>query len=163
VFVVGTVKMKTPLSHGLRCVAWLIHSWRPWGGCLMNVFPQRVVKDTIIAMKNVVGRNLEMKIQVLAMDLIASVMIMEDVVVDAMLILMISVVVVVLMAVVYILKMKDLMIFKMKDLMIMKILLQMMVCMGGFVIGSGVLVMKKENIIMVVIIEMTRTTLLASS
>jgi hypothetical protein len=35
--------------------------------------------------------------------------------------------------------------------------------MGGFVIGSGVLVMKKENIIMVVIIEMTRTTLLASS
>jgi hypothetical protein len=122
-----------------------------------------VVEDTIVVMKNVVGRNLEMKIQVLAMDLIASVMIVEDVEVDAVLILMISVVVVVLMAVVYILKMKDLMILKMKDLMIMKILLQMMVCMGGVVIGSGVLVVKKENIIMVVIIEMTRTTLLASS
>jgi hypothetical protein len=129
----------------------------------MNVFPQRAVKDTIVVMKNVVGRNLEMKLQVLAMDLIASVMIVEDVVVDAVLILMISVVVVVLMAVVYILKMKDLMILKMKDLMIMKILLRMMVCMGGVVIGSGVLVVKKENIIMVIIIEMTGTTLLASS
>jgi hypothetical protein len=100
------------------------------------------------------------KIQALVMDLIASVM----VVVDVVLILIISMVAVVLMAVVYALKMKNFMtLIMMKDLMIMKILLEMMGCMGGVVIGDDVLIMKIESIIVVVVIEMTWTTLLVSS
>ena len=63
-----------------------------------------------------------MRILVLAMDLIASAMAMEDMVVVVVLILIISVVAVVHMDVVYDLKMKTMI---MKDLMMMKILLHM--------------------------------------
>jgi hypothetical protein len=50
-----------------------------------------------------------------------------------------------------------------EDLMIMKIFLEMMGCMGGVVIVGGVLITKIESIIKVIVIEMTRTTLLVSS
>jgi hypothetical protein len=70
----------------------------------------------------------------------------------------------VVMTIVCVLKMKNLVALIMKrDLMIMRIPLQMMGCLGGAEIVPGMLIMKIGSIIMVVVIGMTRTTLLVSS
>ena len=103
-----------------------------------------------------------MRILVLAMDLIASAMAMEDMVVVTMLILIISVVAVVHMDVVYDLKMKSLNTMIMKDLMMMKILLHMAEGLSDVII-TDVLILKIGIIIVVVVIEMTQTTLLESN
>ena len=50
-----------------------------------------------------------------------------------------------------------------RDLVIIRIPLQMMDCLGGTKIITGVLIMKIGSIIVVVIIRMTRTALLESS
>ena len=103
-----------------------------------------------------------MRILVLAMDLIASAMAMEDMVVVVMLILIISMVAVVHMDVVYDLKMKSLNTMIMKDLMMMKILLHMAEGLSDVII-TDVLILKIGIIIVVVVIEMTQTTLLESN
>ena len=103
-----------------------------------------------------------MRILVLAMDLIASAMAMEDMVVVAVLILIISVVAIVHMDVVYDLKMKSLNTMIMKDLVKMKILLHMAEGLSDVII-TDVLILKIGIIIMVVVIEMTQTTLLESN
>ena len=103
-----------------------------------------------------------MRILVLAMDLIASAMAMEDMVVVAVLILIISVVAVVHMDVVYDLKMKSLNTMIMKDLMMMKILLHMAEGLSDVII-TDVLILKIGIIIVVIVIEMTQTTLLESN
>ena len=118
------MEMGSPLSHGLRCATWQTRWWRRWRGCLTLVFPWREAEGHIVVMKKITGRSLVMRILVLAMDLIASAMAMEDMVVVAMLVLIISVVAVVHMDVVYDLKMKMRFMMSMRrDLMIMKILL----------------------------------------
>jgi hypothetical protein len=163
VFVVDIVEMRSPLSHGLRCAKWHTRLWRQWKGCSMNVFPQQVVEDHIVVMRKIIGRNLEAKIQALAMDF-TSVMVVEDAVVDAVLILIISMVAVVLMAAVCILKMKNLMtLVVMWDLMIMRIPLQMMDYLVGVENIVDMLIMKIESIIVVVVIEMTLIAVLVSS
>ena len=103
-----------------------------------------------------------MRILVLAMDLIASAMAMEDMVVVTVLILIISMVAVVHMDVVYDLKMKSLNTMIMKDLMMMKILLHMAEGLSDVII-TDVLILKIGIIIVVVVIEMTQTTLLESN
>ena len=87
---------------------------------------------------------------------------MEDMVVVAVLILIISVVAIVHMDVVYDLKMKSLNTMIMKDLMMMKILLHMAEGLSDVII-TDVLILKIGIIIMVVVIEMTQTTLLESN
>ena len=80
-----------------------------------------------------------------------------------MLILIISMVAVVHMDVVYDLKMKNLNTMIMKDLMMMKILLHMAEGLSDVIIITDVLILKIGIIIMVVVIEMTQTTLLESN
>ena len=126
------------------------------------VFPRREAEGHIVVMKKIPGRSLVMRILVLAMDLIASAMAMEDMVVVVVLILIISVVAVVHMDVVYNLKMKSLNTMIMKDLMMMKILLHMVEGLSDVII-TDVLILKIGIIIVVVIIEMIRTTLLESN
>ena len=71
---------KNLLLHGLSYTNYNTHCWRPWRGCSMNIFPQRVVKVHI-------KKNLEMKILVLVMAFMTvSGMVMVDGVVDGMLI-----------------------------------------------------------------------------
>jgi len=156
------MEMGSPMSHGLRCATWQTRWWRQWRGCLTLVFPWREVEDHIVVMKKITGRSLVMRILVLAMDLIASAMAMEDMVVVVVLILIISVVAVVHMDVVYDLKMKSLNTMIMKDLMMMKILLHMAEGLSDVII-TDVLILKIGIIIVVVVIEMTQTTLLESN
>ena len=71
---------KNLLLHGLSYTNYKTHCWRPWRGCSMNVFPQRVVEVHI-------KKNLEMKILVLVMNFMTvSTMVMVGVVVDGVLI-----------------------------------------------------------------------------
>jgi len=85
-----------------------------------------------------------------------------DMVVVAVLVLIISVVAVVHMDVMYDLKMKSLNTMIMKDLMMMKILLHMAEGLSDVII-TDVLILKIGIIIMVIVIEMTQTTLLESN
>ena len=72
---------KNLLLHGQSYINYKTHCWRPWRGCSMNVFPQRVVEVHI-------KKNLEMKILVLVMDFMTiSAMVMVVVVVDSVLII----------------------------------------------------------------------------
>jgi hypothetical protein len=91
VFIVGTMEMGSPLSLGLNCITWSTHSWRPWEGRLMNVCPQEDGGYIIVIQKNLTEKNPEMRILVLAMDLIASAMAVEVMVVVATLISIIHV------------------------------------------------------------------------
>ena len=126
----------------------------------MLVFPRREAEDHIVVMKKIIGRSLVMRILVLAMDLIASAMAMEDMVVVAVLVLIISVVAVMHMDVVYDLKMKMRFMMSMRrDLMIMKILLVTMGVLDSCMNIVVVLVMMGK-IIVVVAIEMIRIALL---
>jgi hypothetical protein len=159
---VGTVAIGIPLFLGLRCNAWLIHSWRPWEGCLMSEFLQQEVEDHIVGMKKIIGRNLVMRIRVSAVNFIASVKAVEDVVVDTVLIWIISVVAVELMVAGCILKMKSSKIkIKMKGLL-MGILSRMAEGLPDAII-IGVLILKIGDIIMVAIIMTTQIALLESS
>ena len=101
-----------------------------------------------------------MRILVLAMDLITSAMAMEDMVVVAVLVLIISVEAVVHMDVVYDLKMKMRFMMSMRrDFMIMKILLVTMGILDSHMNIIVVLVMMGK-ILVVVAIEMIRIALL---
>ena len=116
-------------------------------------------EDHIVVMKKIT-RSLVMRILVLAMDLITSAMAMEDMVVVAVLVLIISVVAVMHMDVVYDLKMKMRFMMSMRrDLMIMKILLVTMGILDSHMNIVVVLVMMGK-IIVVVAIEMIRIALL---
>ena len=76
---------KNLLLHGLSYTNYKTHCWKPWRGCSMNVFPQRVVEVHI-------KKNLEMKILVLVMAFMTiSAMVMVLVVVDGVLIFVSSV------------------------------------------------------------------------
>ena len=78
-FMVVIMVSKNLLLHGLSYTNYNTHCWRPWRGCSMNVFLQRVVEVHIM-------KNLEMKILVLVMDfMIISAMVMVVVVVDGVL------------------------------------------------------------------------------
>ena len=156
------MEMGSPLSHGLKCATWQTRWWRRWRGCLTLIFPRREAEGHIVVTNKIIGRSLVMRILVLVMDLIASAMAMEDMVVVVVLILIISVVVVVHMDVVYDLKMKSLNTMTMKDLMMMKILLHMAEGLSDVII-TDVLILKIGIIIVVIIIEMTQTTLLESN
>ena len=157
---VETMEMGSPLSHGLRCTTWQTRWWRRWRGCLTLVFPRREAEDHIVVMKKITGRSQVMRILVLAMDLIASVMAMEDMVVVAVLVLIISVEAVVHMDVVYDLKMKMRFMMSMRrDLMIMKILLVTMGVLDSHMNIVVVLVMMGK-IIVVIAIEMIWIALL---
>ena len=80
VFMVVIMVNKNLLLHGLSYTNYKTHCWRPWRGCSMNVFPQRVVEVHI-------KKNLEMKILVLVMAFMTvSAMVMVVVVVDGVLI-----------------------------------------------------------------------------
>ena len=84
-FMVVIMVSKNLLLHGLSYTNYKTHCWRPWRGCSMNVFPQRVVEVHI-------KKNLEMKILVLVMAFMTvSAMVMVVVVVDGVLIFVISV------------------------------------------------------------------------
>jgi hypothetical protein len=160
---VGTVKIGIPLFLGLRCNAWLIHSWRPWEGCLMSEFLQQEVEDHIVGMKKIIGRNLVMRIRVSAVNFIASVKAVEDVVVDTVLIWIISVVAVELMVAGCILKMKSSKIkIKTKGLLMMGILSRMAEGLPDVII-IGVLILKIGDIIVVAVIMTTQIALLESS
>ena len=152
---------RDPLYPGLRWNAWLNHSWRLWEGCLMSEFPQQEDEGSAVIKKKIIRRNLVLRILVSAMDSVASVKNMEDVVVDAVLI--IGMVVVVLMVAECILKMKSLKIKIMKkDMTMMKTLLHMVEDLAGVII-TGVLILKIGNIIMVAVTMTTRITFLESS
>jgi hypothetical protein len=158
---VGTVKIGIPLFLGLRCNAWLIHSWRPWEGCLMSEFLQQEVEDHIVGMKKIIGRNLVMRIRVSAVNFIASVKAVEDVVVNTMLIWIM--VAVELMVAGCILKMKSSKIkIKTKGLLMMGILSRMAEGLPDVII-IGVLILKIGDIIVVAVIMTTQIALLESS
>jgi hypothetical protein len=168
VFVVDTVVIGNPLSHGMRCVAWLIHSWRPWAGCSMSVFPRLEDVEHVVIKRTVIERSPAMRILVSAMDSIASEMALKDLLVVAMLILIITMVGVahigvMLMVAACILKTKSLKIKIMKkDLMMMKILSVKVAGLIGVII-AGLLILKKGNTIVVVVLMTTQITSLVSS
>jgi hypothetical protein len=165
---VDTVVIGNPLSHGMRCVLWLIHSWRPWAGCSMSVFPRLEDVEHVVIKRTIIARSPAMRILVSAMDSIASEMALKDLVVVAMLILIITMVGVehigvMLMVAACILKTKSLKITIMKkDLTMMKIL---SVKVAGLisVIIAGLLILQKGNTIVVVVLMTTQITSLVSS
>jgi hypothetical protein len=158
---VGTVAIGIPLFLGLRCNAWLIHSWRPWEGCLMSEFLQQEVEDHIVGMKKIIGRNLVMRIRVSVVNFIASVKAVEDVVVNTMLIWIM--VAVELMVAGCILKMKSSKIkIKTKGLLMMGILSCMAEGLPDVII-IGVLILKIGDIIVVTVIMTTQIAMLESS
>ena len=136
-FVVVIMVSKNLLLHGWSYINYKTHCWRPWRGCSMNVFPQRVVEVHI-------KKNLEMKILVLVMDFMTvSAMVMVVVVVDGVLIFVISVEEDMDMIVMCILMMK-IQVLGMDFMMISEV----MVVVGVLVTMIGVL---EENADMVVV------------
>jgi hypothetical protein len=96
----GTMKRMNAQFLGLRCVAWQIHLWRQWEGCSMLAFQQHEDVDHVVIKKTIIGKSPEMRILVSAMDLIASVMAKEDMVVVIVLISIISMVATVLISII---------------------------------------------------------------
>jgi hypothetical protein len=45
---VETMEMEKPLSLGLKCAAWQMLLWRPWGGCSMSESLRQEGEDHLI-------------------------------------------------------------------------------------------------------------------